>query len=100
VVVSKSGATGGLALACLLFAVALSGAAIGLPYYGPGVFGGPFALMTGALLLGACAGLFAVLATVFGASAFRSAPGRVAAVGGAVLLLGVAAYLLWAFALG
>jgi hypothetical protein len=97
---AKSSALGGFAFACLLFGVALSGAAFGLPFYGAGLFGGLFALVAGTLLLGACSGLLAVLAAVLGACSFRSPWGKVAAVGGPVLLVGDLAYLLWAFSLG
>jgi hypothetical protein len=96
---ARSSALGGFATACLLFAGAFAGPPAGLPYYGPDLIAGPFALMAMVFLLGACAGLLALLATVLGACSFRSAWGKVGALGGPALLVGVPTYLLWAFSL-
>src|SRR5947209_4092759 len=97
---SKPSSLAGFATACLVFAVALSGATIGVPYYGPALFGGPLALMFWVLFLGVCAWLLAGLAAVLGGCSFRSPWGKVGAVGGTLLLVGDLGYLLWAFSLG
>jgi hypothetical protein len=96
---TRPGAAGGFASACLLFAALLAGAAAGLPHFGPALFGGPFALLVAVLAIGTCSGLFALLATVLGAYSFRSPWGKVGAVGGPILLAGDVAYLLWALSL-
>jgi hypothetical protein len=92
----------GFAVACSLFAAALLGlavAAVTFPDLTTNLVGQPFSLINGMLFLQAGSGLLAALGTALGAVSFRSPWGKVATVGGLLVLVINAVYFCWAFSL-
>jgi hypothetical protein len=92
----------GFAFASSLFAAALLGlavAAVTFPELSTNLFGQLSSPINGMLFLQASSGLLAALGTAIGAVSFRSSWGKVATVGGLLVLVINAAYFCWAFSL-